>query len=66
MDLGTAAGGPERLCQLLFIRGEVRTELARVRTYTDAISTQGLADVHLVAPFIRTVVGTDRYVDQLW
>jgi hypothetical protein len=26
----------------------------------------GLADVHLVAPFFRTIVGTDAYVDELW
>ena len=25
-----------------------------------------VADVHLVAPFLRTVPGTDKYVDELW
>ena len=42
------------------------TPLDRFRTYTDAVEKAGLADVLLVAPFFRTVVGTDTYVDQLW
>ena len=66
MDLGSKAGGPERLCQLLFVRGSVDDALAQVRGYTDAIAAAGLATLHLVAPFLRTVVGTDTYVDQLW
>lgn len=66
MDLGTPAGGPERLCQIFFVRGEVTDVLDRVRTYTDAIEGSGVADVRLVAPFFRTVLGTDTYVDELW
>ena len=66
MDLGTPAGGPERLVQLLFVRGDVQAELARVRAYTDEVAAAGLADVHLAAPFFRTIVGTDTYVDELW
>lgn len=66
MDLGSKAGGPERLCQLLFVDGDVRVALENVRRYTDAIARVNAATVHLVAPFIRTVVGTDRYVDELW
>ena len=66
MDLGSKAGGPERLCQLLFVRGDLGDALARVHSYTDAITAEGLATVHLVAPFVRTVVGTDRYVEELW
>jgi hypothetical protein len=66
MDLGTVAGGPERLCQLFFVKGDVRDALAGLRRYTDAIEQSGLATVGLVAPFFRTVVGTDTYVDQLW
>jgi hypothetical protein len=66
MDLGTKAGGPERLCQLLFVRGDVRDALGGVRAYTDALAAEDLATVRLVAPFFRTVVGTDRYVDELW
>jgi hypothetical protein len=66
MDLGTRAGGPERLLQLLFLHGDVRDEVAKVRAYTEAVEAAGLADVRLGAPFLKTVVGTDRYVDQLW
>jgi hypothetical protein len=66
MDLGTVAGGPERLCQLFFVKGDVRDSVAALRGYTDAVDAAGLATVHLFAPFLRTVVGTDTYVDQLW
>jgi hypothetical protein len=66
MDLGTRAGGPERLCQLFFVRGDVRDTLDRFHAYTDAVDASGLADVRFVAPFFRTVVGTHTYTDQLW
>jgi hypothetical protein len=66
MDLGSDAGGPERLAQLLFVRGDVRTTIDAVHAYTDAIEAAGLADIRLVAPFFATVIGTDTYVDQLW
>jgi hypothetical protein len=65
MDLGTRAGGPERLVQLLFVAGDVRASLEGVREYTAAVEAEGLADVRLAAPFYRTVIGTDTYVDQL-
>jgi hypothetical protein len=66
MDLGTRAGGPERLCQLFFLKGDVRDSLDRFQAYTDGIESAGLASTRLVAPFFRTVVGTDTYVDELW
>jgi hypothetical protein len=66
MDLGSRAGGPERLCQLFFVRGDVTGSLAALRDYTAAVEDAGLADTRLVAPFLRTVLGTDTYVDQLW
>src|SRR5690606_28540817 len=66
MDLGSRAGGPERLCQLFFVRGDVRDTMDRFRTYTTAVAAEGLATPHLVAPFFRTIVGTDTYTDQLW
>jgi hypothetical protein len=64
MDLGSAAGGPERLCQLFFIRGNVTEALPTLHAYTDAAAP--LASVKLVAPFFATVIGTDTYTDQLW
>jgi len=66
MDLGSKAGGPERLCQLVFLHGDVRDNVERMHAYTDAIEKDGLATIQLVSPFFRTVVGTDTYVDQLW
>ena len=66
MDLGSRAGGPERLCQLFFVRGNVRDVIGRFHTYTDRIASDALAITHLVAPFFRTMVGTDTYTDQLW
>ena len=65
MDLGSPAGGTDRLVQLLFVGGDTEASLDRVRTYTDGVESAGLADLLLAAPFFRTVVGTDTYVDQL-
>jgi hypothetical protein len=66
MDLGTVAGGPERLCQLFFVRGDVIDALEPLRSYTEAMERSGLASTALVAPFLHTVLGTDTYVDELW
>lgn len=66
MDLGSEPGGPERLAQLFFIQGDVREALPALREYTDGVEAAGFADTRLVAPFVRTIVGTDRYVDELW
>jgi hypothetical protein len=66
MDLGTPAGGPERLCQIFFLHGDVTAALDSIRGYTEAVEAAGLADTRLVAPFFRTVVGTDTYADELW
>ncbi len=66
MDLGSPAGGPNRLVQLLFVDGDVREVLEPVRAYTDAVEADGLGRLQLAAPFFTTVVGTDTYVDQLW
>jgi hypothetical protein len=66
MSLGSPGGQENRLCQLFFVDGDVRDSLARFRAYTDSVTSDGLADVALVAPFLRTKVGTDTYVDQIW
>jgi len=65
MDLGSSAGGTDRMVQLLFVAGDTEAVLDRVRTYTDAVEGDGTATLLLAAPFLRTVVGTDTYVDQL-
>jgi hypothetical protein len=66
MSLGTPGGQENRLCQVFFVGGDVRQSLPRFRAYTDRLEADGIADTLLVAPFLRTVVGTDTYVDQLW
>jgi hypothetical protein len=32
----------------------------------EQVGSSAVAKPLLVAPFIRTVVGTDRYVDEIW
>jgi hypothetical protein len=51
--------------QLLFVGGDTEAATERVRAYTEGVAAAGLADLLLAAPFYRTVVGTDTYVDQL-
>jgi hypothetical protein len=66
MPLGTPAGGPNRLLQILFVDGDVRQAAERLHAYTDAVEKAGLSDTQLVAPFFRTTPGKDTYLDQLW
>jgi hypothetical protein len=66
MKLGSPGGQENRLCQLFFVGGDVRESLPRLRTYTDRLDSDGIADTLLVAPFLRTNVGTEQYVDELW
>ena len=66
MSLGSPGGQENRLCQLFFVGGDVRAALPRFREYTDRLAAEEVADTLLVAPFLRTNVGTSDYVDQLW
>ena len=66
MDLGTGTGGPERTMQLAFLEGDVESAWSDVSRYADAIDASGLGRVCFVGPFHKTVVGTDKYADQLW
>jgi hypothetical protein len=66
MDLGSRAGGPERLLQMFFVRGNVTAILPALRRYTDAASAKGWIHTRLVAPFVATKIGTDSFVDELW
>jgi hypothetical protein len=66
MSLGSPGGQENRLCQLFFVSGDVRESLPRFRDYTDRLAADGIAEALLVAPFLRTNVGTEQYVDQLW
>ncbi len=65
MDLGSSSGSVNRLVQLLFVGGDTEAATEQVRRYTDAVESAGVAELLLAAPFFRTVVGTDTYVDQL-
>ncbi len=65
MDLGSPVGGADRLVQLLFVGGDTAAAAERVRAYTDAVEAGGVATLQLAAPFFRTIVGTDTYVDEL-
>jgi hypothetical protein len=66
MNLGTPGGDENRLCQLFFVEGDVREQVDRMHAYTEAVESAGIADVRLAAPFFKTVVGTDTYIDQIW
>ena len=48
------------------VKRSVRDAVERFKAYTAKIEADGLATTHLVAPFFRTVIGTDTYTDQLW
>jgi hypothetical protein len=65
MDLGSSAGGTDRLLQLLFVADDPASTVDAVRSYTDGVEAEGQAHLLLAAPFFPTVVGTDRYVDEL-
>ncbi|HLH27894.1 MAG TPA: hypothetical protein VKW77_03200 [Acidimicrobiales bacterium] len=65
MDLGSPPGGADRLVQLLFVAGDPASSLERVRAHTGRVEAAGTASLRLAAPFLRTVPGTDRYVDEL-
>ncbi|WP_433547099.1 hypothetical protein ACQPZG_19980 [Streptomyces sp. CA-294286] len=55
-----------RLTLLWFLEGDPREQWReRFGGLGEAVAGTGLGRVELVAPFIPTVVGTDRYVDQL-
>ncbi|MDJ0460681.1 hypothetical protein [Streptomyces sp. H27-C3] len=59
-------GVDTRLTLLWFLEADPREEWeARFGGLGDEVAAAGLGRVELVAPFIPTLVGTDRYVDQL-
>ena len=69
MDLGSPPGEPtERRLQLFFLEKPptARGLWARFKRYATQVTRSGLARPLLVAPFLATEVGTDRYPDQLW
>ena len=55
-----------RLVQLAFIEGDPRPAWDVFRAYAKAIEAGGKGKVSFAAPYVKTVVGTDTYVDQIW
>ena len=66
MDLGAGPGGPNRFCQLMFTDADPKQTIDTLKAYADAVEQAGIAKLALCAPFKKTIVGTDRYTDQLW
>lgn len=65
MDLGSATGGERRTLQLFFCETDPSERWDRFEAYGKRVEESGRARVALAAPFIATVPGTDRYVDEL-
>jgi hypothetical protein len=52
--------------QLFFVETDPRDCWDRFVDYAARLETSGLGRVTSASPFLRTVVGTDRYADELW
>ena len=66
MDLGTSPGGDNRYVQLFFIEKDPREIWDDFIEYGKKVDSSDKAKILFAAPFFATVVGTDRYADQLW
>ena len=66
MDLGTPPGPAERQLQLFFIDDEPGTTWDRFRDYSSELAAAGKGSVVFAAPFLPTIVGTDKYTAELW
>jgi hypothetical protein len=66
MSLGSDGGNPDRIVGLCFLSVDPRTVWDSFRSYAKAVEAGGKGKVAWAAPFFSTVVGTDKYTDQLW
>ena len=66
MDLGSPPIGPDATMQLFFLEADPRDCWDRFVGYAGRLEASGVGRVTSAAPFLRTVVGTDRYADELW
>lgn len=66
MELGSEGGTTERLVQLGFVEGSPVEVWPAVSRYAAAVESSGSGRVTFAAPFLATVVGTDKYTDELW
>jgi hypothetical protein len=66
MSLGADGGRDDRLMQLCFLESDPQSGWEAFRQYGKAVDAGGLGRVTFAAPFLPTIIGTDRYTDQLW
>ena len=66
MELGADGGSLDRIVQLCFLEQDPREIWDDFRAYAKVIDDGGVGKVTFAAPFFPTVVGTDKYTDQLW
>jgi hypothetical protein len=58
--------GARRTLLVQFVEGDPLDSWDRQRDLAAALAESGTGTVAFAAPFVATVVGTDRYVDELW
>ncbi len=66
MDLGSPPIGPDATMQLFFVEDDPQNCWDRFMDYASRLEMSGHGLVTSAAPFLRTLVGTDRYTDELW
>jgi len=66
MDLGSSPIARDATMQLFFLEADPRECWDRFLDYAGRLETSGMGRVTSASPFLRTVVGTDRYTDELW
>jgi hypothetical protein len=66
MELGTDGGTKDRLLQLCFLAGSPEEVWPAVHRYTESLAAARAGAVSFAAAFLPTIVGTDRYTDELW
>ncbi|HLN05392.1 MAG TPA: hypothetical protein VK217_03880 [Acidimicrobiales bacterium] len=66
MAMGSEGGSERRLVQLCFLTEEPAAIWDGFRAYGSDVEAAGPGRVSFAAPFVPTIVGTDRYTDELW
>jgi hypothetical protein len=58
--------GARRSLLVQFVEGDPLDSWDRQHELADALAASGTGTVAFASPFVATVVGTDRYIDELW
>lgn len=66
MKMGNDGGTPERILQMCFLEDEPVQSWQQIIDYAAEIENSGAGKVTFASPFIPTVIGTDKYTDELW